>query len=97
VGAAAIVAGVLAQLQELLDVQMPAFQVGADRALALAALVDGHGGVVHHLQERNHALRFTIGALDMGSERAHAGPVIAQAAGEFRQQRVFLDRLVDAV
>jgi hypothetical protein len=49
VGAAAIVAGVLAQLEEFLDIAVPGFQVGADRALALAALVDRHGGVVGHL------------------------------------------------
>jgi len=55
-GAAAVVAGVLAQLQEFFDVQVPGFQVGANRALALAALVDRHGGVVDHLQERHHAL-----------------------------------------
>ena len=29
--------------------------------------------------------------------RAHVGPVVAEAAGELGQQRVFLDRLVDAV
>ncbi|MNS79252.1 hypothetical protein D3C72_1129010 [compost metagenome] len=76
---------------------MPGFQVRADGALALAALVHGHGRVVHHLQERHHALRFAVGALDVAAQCAHAGPVVAQAAGELRQQRVFLDRLVDAV
>ena len=35
----------LAQLEEFLDVEVPAFQIGAHRALALAALVDCHGGV----------------------------------------------------
>jgi hypothetical protein len=56
VGAAAVVAGVLAQLEELFDVEVPGLEVGAHGALALAALVHGHGGVVHHLQERHHAL-----------------------------------------
>jgi hypothetical protein len=97
VRAAAVVAGVLAQFQELFDVQVPGFQVGADGALALAALVDGHGGVVDDLQERHDALRFAVGALDMGAQGAHAGPVVAQAAGKLGQQRVFLDGLVDAV
>ena len=97
VRAAAVVAGVLAQLEELLDVEVPGFQVGADRALALAALVDRDGGVVDHLQERHHALALAVGALDVGAQRAHAGPVVAQAAGELGQQRVFLERLVDAV
>ena len=73
------------------------FQVGADGALALAALVDGHRRVVDDLEERHHALRFAVGALDVGAQRAHPRPVVAQAAGELGQQRVFLDRLVDAV
>ena len=97
VGAAAVVAGVLAQLQELFDVQVPRFQIRADCALALAALVHGHGRVVDHLQERNHALRFTIGALDARAQGTHAGPVIAQTARKLGQQSVFLDGLVDAV
>ena len=95
VGAAAVVAGVLAQVEEFLDVQVPGFQVAADRALALAALVDRHRGVVGDLQERHHALRFAVGALDARAHRADRGPVVAQAAGELRQQRVFLDGVVD--
>ena len=31
------------------------------------------------------------------AQRAHVGPVVAEAAGELGEQRVFLDRLVDAV
>ncbi len=96
VGAAAVVAGVLAQLQELFDVQVPGFQVGAHGALALAALVHGHGGVVDHFQERDHALGLAVGALDVGAQRAHRGPVVAQAAGEFRQHGVVVDGAVDA-
>ena len=44
-GAAAVVAGVFAQLQEFFDVEVPRFQIGAHRALALAAVVrqTGHG------------------------------------------------------
>ena len=67
VRAPAVVAGVLAQLQELLQVEVPALQVGAHRALALAALVDRHGGVVDDLQERHHALALAVGALDVAS------------------------------
>ena len=97
VGAAAVVAGVLAQVEEFLDVDVPGLQIGADRALALAALVDGDRGVVGDFQERHHALAFAVGALDVGAEAAHAGPVVAEPAGIFRQQRVVLDRLEDAV
>ena len=97
VRAPAVVAGVLAQLEELLDVEVPALQVGADRALALAALVDRDRGVVDDLQERHHALALAVGALDVAAERADVGPVVAEAAGELGEQRVFLERLVDAV
>jgi len=45
-GAAAVVAGVLAQLQELLHVDMPGLQIGADGTLALAPVV-GQGGGGH--------------------------------------------------
>jgi hypothetical protein len=34
VGAAAVVAGVLAQIQELFDVDVPGLEIGADRALS---------------------------------------------------------------
>jgi hypothetical protein len=94
---APVVAGVLAQLEELFQVEVPGFQIGADRALALAALVDRDRGVVDHLQEGNHALRFAVGALDVRAQGTHTGPVVAQSAGELGQQGVFLDRLVDAV
>ncbi len=95
--AAAVVAGVLAQFEEFLDVQVPGLQVGADGALALAALVHGHGRVVDHLEEGHHALRLAVRALDARTQGAHARPVVAQAAGELGQQGVFLDGLIDAV
>jgi hypothetical protein len=97
VRAAAVVAGVLAQLDELLDVDVPGLEVGADRALAFPALIHGYGGVVRDLQERDDALALAVGALDVGAHAAYAGPVVAEAAGEFRQQRVVLDRAEDAV
>ena len=54
---------------------------------------------VDHLQEGNHALRLAVGALMWRSASARTRrPVVAQAAGEFGQQRVFPDGLVvDAV
>ena len=97
VGAAAVVAGVLAQLEELLDVEVPGLEVGAHGALALAALVDRDGGVVDDLEEGHHALALAVGALDVRAHRADVGPVVAEPAGELGQQRVLLDRLVDAV
>ena len=63
--AAAVVAGVLAKLEELLDVEMPSFEVRADRALPLAALVHGDRRVVHDFEERHHTLRLAVRALDV--------------------------------
>jgi hypothetical protein len=97
VRAPAVVAGVLAQLDELLDVDVPGLEIGADRALAFSSLIDCDRRVVRHLQERDHTLALAVGALDVGAHAAHAGPVVAEAAGEFRQQGVVLDRLEDAV
>src|SRR5690606_9624729 len=82
VGTTTVVTGVLAQFEEFLDVHVPGFQVGAHGALALAALVHGHSGVVDHFQEGHDALGFAVGALDVGAQRAHRGPVVAQTAGE---------------
>ena len=96
-GAAAVVAGVLAQLEELLDVEVPGFQVGADRALALAALVDRDGGVVDDLQERHDALDLAVGALDVGAERAHRVQSLPRPPANFDSSAFSLMRLVDAV
>src|SRR3990167_9774677 len=54
VGAATVVTGVLAQLDELFDVHVPGFQVGADRAPALAALVDCYRGVEEFTELRKN-------------------------------------------
>ena len=97
VGAAAIVAGVLPQLEEFLDIQVPAFQVGADRPLALAALVHGHGGVVDHLQEGHHALALAIRPFDIGAHGPHRRPVVAEAARKLGQHGVVVDGPKDAV
>ncbi len=81
VRAAAVVAGVLAQVEELLDVDVPGLEIGADGALALAALVDGDRGVVGDLEERHDALALAVGALDVRAEAAHA------ASSRYRARR----------
>ena len=97
VGAAAVVAGVLPKLEEFLDIQVPAFQVGADRPLPLAALIHGHGGVVDHLQEGHHALALAVCALDVSAHGPHWRPVVAEAAGKLGQHGVVVDGAKDAV
>ncbi|MQM38977.1 hypothetical protein KBTX_02998 [wastewater metagenome] len=82
VGTATLVAGVLAQLEEVLDVPVPDLQVRTHRALALAALVHRDGGVVGDLEEGHHALGGAVGATDVRPHRPHPGPVVAEPAGE---------------
>src|SRR6476620_5131362 len=60
VRAAAVVARVLAQLEELLDVVVPRLEVRADGALPFSPLVDRDGRVVDDLQERDHALALAV-------------------------------------
>ena len=55
-GTAAVVAGVLTQLEEVVDVVVPSFEVGAARAATLATLVDGDELVVVQLKEWDDAL-----------------------------------------
>ena len=94
VRAAAVVAGVLAQLEELEDVVVPGLQVGAAGALAFAALIDGDELVVVQLQERNDALRFAVGAGDVGAGAADRGPGTAEAARPLGEEGVFGDAAV---
>jgi len=97
VGATTIVAGVLAQVEELLDVHVPGFQVGAHGALALAALVDRHGGVIGHFQEGHDALRLAVGALDVGAHGANARPVVTETARKLGKERIVANGAENAV
>ena len=95
VGAAALVAGVFAQFEKLLDVEVPSFEIHATGAFALAALIDGDCGVVHDFQKRNDALRAPVRAFDARAHRPHRSPIVAEPAGEFGEQRVFAVGLED--
>ena len=96
-GAATFVTGVLAQLHEVLNIEMPCFQISAHGAFTFAALIHGHRSIIGHLEERNNALAFAVGALDVRSSGANIGPVIAQTAGPFGQARVIGHQLEDAL
>ena len=67
VAAAALVTGVFAEVEEVLDVVVPRFEVGAAGAAAFSALVDGDELVVVELEEGDDALGFAIGALDVAA------------------------------
>ncbi len=95
VGAPGVLAGVVAQLQELLDVRVPRFQVDAGGALAPAALVDRGDARVEGAQERHDAVGLPVGAADQRAARAHPGARDADAAGELRQVGDLAVALVD--
>ena len=95
--APAFIAGVLAQIEEILDIDMPGFQIGADCPLALATLINRHGRIVGDFQEWHYALRGTVRAFDIGTESAHRCPVVAQATGIFGEQRIVPDSRIDAI
>ena len=91
VAAAAVVAGVLAELEEVLDVVVPCLKVGAAGALAFPALVDGEELVVVELEERDDALGLAVGALDVAAGAADCGPRSAEAARPLGEVGVFRD------
>ncbi len=85
VGTAGIVAGVVAQFQEVLDVGVPGLQVDAGRTLALAALVDRRDRGVERLQPRHDAVGMAVGGPDQRAARTHPGVAHADAAAELGQ------------
>ena len=76
---------------------MPGLKVGAHRPLALAALVDGDGGVVGHLEERNDPLALAIGALNERAGGADVGPVVTEAARPLGELGIVADALENMV
>ena len=96
-GSATIVSGVFAELQELLDVHVPCFEVGTDGAFTLAALVHGNGCIVDHLEEWDNALTLAVGAFNVGAKCTNRCPIISQPARKLRQHRVVLNCTVNAV
>ena len=85
VGAPRLVAGVVAQLQEVLDVGVPRFDVDARRALSLPALVDGGDRRVERLQPRHDAVGGAVGPADERPLRADSREGDADAAGVLGQ------------
>ena len=73
-GAAAVVTRVDAELEEVLDVVVPCFEVGAAGAAAFAALIDGDELIVVELEEGDDALAFAVGALDVAAGAADGSP-----------------------
>ena len=105
VRAATFVTGIYAELEKVLDVIVPGLEVGAAGAAPLATLVDGDELVVVELEERNDALGFAIGALNVASGSANGGPGSSESPGPLAEEGVLgnaamhdgLDGVIDLV
>ncbi len=76
---------------------MPVFQIGADSPFTLASLIDGHGSIIGDLEEGDNALADAIGAANVSAQSTNIAPIVAQATGPFREQRIILNALEDMV
>ena len=72
--AAAFITGVFPEVEEVLDVVVPSFQVSAAGATAFAALVDGDELVVVKFEKRDDALGLAVGPLDVTTGSADGSP-----------------------
>jgi len=105
VGSAAVVTGILPQLEKIEDVVVPCLQIGTTRAATFPSLIDGNELVVVQLEERNYSLTLTVGAFDVASRTTNGGPGSAKATRPFAEKCVFgnaaqhdaLDAVVDFV
>ena len=77
-----VISRIFAQIQKLLDIQMPGFQVGTYSPLALAALIYCYCCIVHYFQKRHQALALAIGAFDIGTHGTYGSPIVAEAASK---------------
>ena len=85
VGTAAVITGIPAQLEELQEIVVPAFEVGAARAPAFSALVHCHQLVIVKFQEWNDPLALSIGSGDMAAGTPDRGPAAAKPSGPLRE------------
>ena len=97
VGAPGVLAGVVLELQELLDVRVPRLEVDARSALAPAALVDRGHRRVEGAQERHDAVGGAVGPADQRTARADPRERDADAAGELREPGDLLVARIDRV
>ena len=97
VRATAFVTHILAELQKVLDIEMPCFEIGTHRPLSLASLVHGYSRVIGHFEERNDSLALTIGSLDQGACASDICPVITKAPRPLRELGVVADALENVI
>lgn len=96
-GAAGVLAGVVPQFEELLDVGVPGLQVDRGRALAAAALVDRRDRGVQRLEEGHDAVGVPVGAADQRTARADPGVGQADAARVLGEPGHLVVAVVDRV
>ena len=66
-GAAALIPSVSTQIQEILDIQVPIFQIHTDSPFAFPSLVDGNGCIIDNFEKGNDALAVAICPMDMST------------------------------
>ena len=93
-----LLAVVLAQLEDALDLGVPRLDLDRDGALALAAaLVDVPRGLVEDPEHRDHAARAAVDAPHLGVVRAHVVDAEPDAARELGDLGAVGQRVVDAL
>ena len=96
-GTASVVAGVVTQLEEILDVGMPRFEIHAGGALTAATLIDRSDRRIEGAEPRDDAVGQAIGALDQTVLCTHPVPGDADAACKLRKLGDIGVALVDAL
>ena len=71
---ATLITSVFTELEEVLDIVVPAFEVSTSGAAALATLVDGDKLVVVQFKKWNDTLGLTIGSLNVAAGAADCRP-----------------------
>src|SRR5579883_332893 len=90
-----LISRVSTKIEEILDIQVPVFQIDAYRSFPLASLIDRHGGVIDNLQERDDSLAATVRSPNGRSQGADRGPIVAQPSSPFGEQGVVLNAFED--
>src|SRR3989344_6615587 len=84
-GSSSFIPCVFPQLQEILDVQMPGFKIGACRTTSFSAPVYCSGYIIRNFQEWDYPLAFNICAFYPAACCPDVCPVIAKASRPFRK------------
>ena len=89
--AAAVVASVAAELQEILHIIVPGLKVGTARATSLTTLIHCHKLVVVELEKGDNALTLAVCAFDVTASPPHRCPRAPETSSPLREVGIFSD------